>query len=139
MNCMRSKHLTNCSSVLQSTLLTGVATAFFIHIQEQFKFSNPEDPSSAPNVSPAAAHALLVFAYVSILANCTASIVSFYLANRLLYIPMTIADIVFQSPNKDRHDIKDDGLVGYINMRVQWTTWRKSRNYCTFLPPSYLP
>lgn len=105
------------------SLLSAVATAFFVHIRELVK-----SPLPGP---PAATNALLVFAYASILANCTAAIVSFYLANYLLSIPLKIAEKIYNYEDEERSNPRG-ALFDYVTRRINWSEWGISRAYWIF-------
>ncbi|CAG7849057.1 SubName: Full=Uncharacterized protein {ECO:0000313/EMBL:CCA67094.1} [Serendipita indica DSM 11827] len=123
------------SGTVVSTLLSAVATAFFIHIQEKIANNSspstmPSTPSStAPSSQTATTRALLVFAYASIFANCTAAITSFYLANYLLYIPIQISQKMFRQSSVD---FNINNLITHINSQIGYADWRMVRIYWQF-------
>ncbi|PVG03796.1 hypothetical protein CPB86DRAFT_810361 [Serendipita vermifera] len=106
------------SGTVASTLLASVAAAIFIHIQEQIRFADEPEGSNPPNRLQAAANspkgnALLIFAYLGIIANCSATITSFLIADKLTEVHFTGAqkDYKDEETKQDKESEQDSSTI----------------------------
>lgn len=113
------------SGSLASTVLASVATALFVHIQEQMKFGDGESGNAISAVaSTASGDALLMFAYLGIIVNCGAAITSFLISSRLLETPFHSARAYAESNDQARKDgVSGDTLNTLFREYLRWRSW----------------
>lgn len=111
---------------LQSAVLSGVAVAIFVHVQEKLK-----DNKLADEYEQWKSVSLLVFAYMAIIANCSATITSFLLIDKLVEIPLNASRLT----TPDEHD---GPLNQLFDTFLSWKMWRPLRSYCELICLSYI-
>lgn len=129
------------SGSFASTVLAAVATALFVHVQEQMKFgdsgsSNTDDNTTtqssqinsnaiASAAFTAKGDALLLFAYLGIIVNCGAAITSFLISSRLLETPFHSALASHRDNDRYPNDGKtDDAFNKLFGRFLGWRSWR---------------
>ncbi|KAG8751322.1 hypothetical protein FRC14_007990 [Serendipita sp. 396] len=108
------------SGTIASALLAAIAGAIFIHIEEKLK---PSGVDPALNPESAKAIALLVVAYLAVLCNCTAAVVSFFISDKLIASPLD-AEL---KPGVTHAHQKD--LFVALRQYYMWSYWTLSKYY----------
>ncbi|KIM29833.1 hypothetical protein M408DRAFT_328635 [Serendipita vermifera MAFF 305830] len=110
------------SGSFASTVLAAVATALFVHIQEQMKFESSNAISAA--ASTASGDALLIFAYLGIIVNCGAAITSFLISSRLIETPFHSACAYEQDHDQvPKEGLSGDTLNSLFRRYLGWRSW----------------
>ena len=114
----------------QSSVLAAVATALFVHVQEQMKF--PNGLSSLSWASDTySGQALLFFAYLGIVINCGAAITSFLISARLVETPFHSAKSHWGNPDRlPQEGLTDDGPNRFFYRHLGWKPWEFFKYFC---------
>lgn len=102
--------------------MAAVAASIFVHIQEQMKPGESLDRL----ISTAKGDVLLIFAYLAIIANCSATVTSFLLSDKLVEAP-------FYAAHKVDPDEHRGNLNKLFDMYMDWSLWAPFK-YCCEAP-----
>jgi hypothetical protein len=125
--------------------LASVAAAIFIHVQEQMKFAGAPDDSTPPSRLQSATDwpsgtLLLIFAYLAIIANCSATITSFLISDKLTATPFVAAQQDYEKRTKanskgglTKTNLFGDGFDKLLVRYTKWNLWRFFKYFCESL------